>query len=172
MRTWSLIAFWIAILFHAPAIASPRSDASPADVKRLLDCRLIGNDAARLACFDKQSAIASSAIERHDLVFIDREQARAVRRDRFGLSSPDFGGLFGDSRDQINQISSSVTGATINGNGSLQVRLADGSVWVQTDDRTLEDVRPGAKVVVKRGAMSSYWVAIEGIASFKAKRIG
>lgn len=166
-----VIPIALAATIGTQTIATPRNDASPADVQRLLGCRSLQNNSERLACFDRQSALAAAAIERRDLVFIDRARARETRRQRFGLSVPDFGGLFGDSKDQVNEITSTVAGATISGSGSLQVRLADGSVWLQTDDRTLGDVRPGAKAIVKRGAMSSFWISIDGIASFKAKRL-
>ena len=56
--------------------------------------------------------------------------------------------------------------------GGWVIKLADGSVWSQTDDWPGLDARPGKKVVVKRGTLGSFWLSIAGQNGIKVKRIG
>jgi hypothetical protein len=60
-----------------------------------------------------------------------------------------------------------------NGDGSLVLRLADGSTWNQVDDTPVAlPPRRGDKVTVKRGALGSYFVKLGSQPGFKAKRVG
>ena len=67
----------------------------------------------------------------------------------------------------------SVAGAFENGYEGWTIKLADGSTWQQTDGTPVAlPPRRGDKVVVKRGAMGSYFVRLGSQPGFKAKRIG
>jgi len=73
----------------------------------------------------------------------------------------------------LNQIEGTVAGVTQNADGGWIIKLADGSVWSQTDDTPVAlDPRRGDKITVKRGALGSYFVKIGNQPGFKAKRIG
>jgi hypothetical protein len=145
--------------------------APPAIVQGLLACRSISDPAQRLACYDRQSGAVAQAIEKKDLVMIDRERATAAKRSLFGFSVPNFAGLLGGG--ELNQIEGTVAGATQNADGGWIIKLQDGSVWSQTDDTPVAlEPRRGDKVVVKRGALGSYFVKVSGQPGFKAQRIG
>lgn len=143
----------------------------PALVQGLLACRAISEPTQRLACYDRQSNAVASAIEKKDLVVIDKERATAAKRSLFGFSVPSFAGLLGGG--DLNEIEGTVVGATQNADGGWIIKLADGSVWSQTDDTPVAlGPRHGDKVTVKRGALGSYFVKIGRQPGFKAKRIG
>jgi hypothetical protein len=152
--------------------AKPSLSGNPAQVQRLMDCRSIAAADQRLACFDRESAAMASAIQANDLVFVDREKARAAKRSLFGFSIPDFGGIFGGGDDEVKQIDSTVRSVGRNPYGGLMITLADGSVWSQTDDYPGLDPRPGKKVIVKRGTLGSFWLSIPGQSGIKVKRVG
>ena len=87
---------------------------------------------------------------------------------------PSFGGLFGDDDDEdaIKQIESTVASAGRNGDGGWTISLADKTVWTQTDDAMLGlSPKTGEKVVVKRGALGSYYLSVNGQPGIKVKRI-
>jgi hypothetical protein len=173
MRNYLIIAGGCALVAAAAAeAANPVSTGTSEQVQRLMACRSIAAADQRLACFDRESATMNAAIQAKDLVFVDKEKARAAKRSLFGFSIPDFGGIFGGGDDEVSQIESTVKGTGHNADGGWIISLADGSVWSQTDDWPGLDPRPGKAVTVKRGALGSFWLSIRGQNGIKVKRIG
>jgi hypothetical protein len=167
-----LLALAAALLAAGPANAKRAPDTgTPAQVQHLLACRTITAADQRLACYDRETAAMSKAIETKDLVMLDKEKARAAGRSLFGFSVPNFGGLFGSNGD-ISQIEGTIKSAAHNSDGGWLITLDDGSVWTQTDDWPGLDARAGKKVTVKRGVLGSYWLSIPGQNGIKVKRIG
>jgi hypothetical protein len=168
-------AAFAATVAAAPASARRPAPAggTPVSVQQLLGCRTIADPVQRLACYDRQTNVVSTAIASRDLVVIDKARASAAKRGLFGFSVPDFGGLFGGGDDEVKQIESTVAGVSNNPDGGWTVKLADGSVWTQTDDAMLGlPPRRGDKVVVKRGILGSFFLQLGKQPGFKAKRIG
>jgi len=129
------------------------------------------DSAQRLACYDRQVVVLEQAIAARNLVFVDKQKAEAAQRGLFGFATTGLAGLFGGG--DIKQIESTVTGYTRNVDGGWIVRLADGSVWSQTDDAQLGlPPERGDKVVVKRGFGGSYFLQVGKQSGFRAKRIG
>lgn len=146
---------------------------TPAQVQRLMACRSVAAAQERLACFDRETMVMSQAIASKDLVFVDREKARAASRSLFGFSIPNFGGLFGGGENEIKQIESTVRKSGRNADGGWIFHLADGSVWSQTDDWPLGlPPQRGDKVVVSRGLMGSFRLKLNRQPEIKVKRVG
>jgi hypothetical protein len=147
----------------------------PESFEALVRCRAITEDRARLQCFDTAAQNLQQAAERKELVIVDRKQIRETKRSLFGLDLPRlsiFGGGDGDNDEEaVTSIDGTVAGAIQDGNGRWIVKLADGSTWAQTDNNPLA-LRPraGQKVKVKRAALGSYTMSINGQPAVKAKR--
>lgn len=153
--------------------AKPVETGTPVQIQRLMACRAITAPEERLACFDRETNAMEQAIASKDLVFIDKERARATGRALFGFSIPNFGGLFGGGENEIKQIESTVTKAGRNADGGWIFYLADGSVWTQTDDWPLGlPPERGDKVVVSRGVLGSFKLRLNKQPEIKVKRIG
>jgi len=153
-----------------------RQQEQPELFQALVRCRAITDDAARLHCFDAASAALATAAERRELVVVSREQVRESRRRLFGLALPRlpiFGG--GDDgrpdEEEIDHIESTVQSASQDGYGHWAVRLADGSLWVQTDNNMLAlRPRPGQTVVVQRAALGSYMMRVNRQPGIRVRR--
>ena len=174
-RSTMLLAVATATIFGAAGAAARTAPTTgtPASVQQLLACRAIADSAQRLACYDRQTTVISSAIASRDLVVIDKVRASAAKRSLFGFSVPNFGGLFGSGSDDIKQIEGVVAGVSNNADGGWTLKLVDGSVWTQVDDAPLGLApRRGDKIVVKRGTLGSFYVEFAKQPGFKAKRIG
>lgn len=172
MRNFIVIVGSCALVATTTARASkPADSATPAQVQRLMACRNITAAEQRLACFDRETAAMNQAIASKDLVFVDREKARATSRSLFGFSIPDFGGLFGGD-DEVSQIESTIRATSRNVDGGWVITLADGSVWSQTDDWPGLDPRRGMKAIVERAAFGSFRLKIPGQSGIKVKRVG
>jgi hypothetical protein len=163
------------LIVGSPAVArKPAESGGSAQVQQLLSCRSLADAAQRLACFDKEAAAIESAIARKDLVVIDKQRATAAKRSLFGFSVPDFGGLFGGGdENEIKQIEGVIAAVSRNGDGGWTIRLVDKSTWTQTDDTQLGlTPKPGDKVVVRRGAVGTFRLSVNGQPGLKVRRIG
>ena len=172
----------ILLLIGAPAVAvaQPGREAPPArpqSFEAVVRCRAITDAAERLACFDQTVAALQSAQERRDLVVVDRQQVREGRRRLFGLALPRipiFGGGDDDDQDEdaVRSLESTVSAVTTVGYGQYQVTLADGSVWVQTDNNTLAmSPRSGHRIVINRGALGSFMMRVNNQPGIRVRRV-
>ena len=146
----------------SPAAAQERAgDPPPAVFSRVTDCRAIQDDAQRLACFDREVAALAQAQATREVVVVDREAVQRTRRSLFGLTLPDVGRLFGDDVD--NEINSTVVAAQFNGIGMASIQIEGGAVWVQTEGRPISRrPRAGMPVQIRRGALGSYLLSVDG----------
>ena len=174
MRGFFVIMGAGAMVFASTAQAQRRVETgTPAQIQRLMACRAIASAEERLACFDRETGAMEQAIASKDLVFIDREKARAASRSLFGFSIPNFGGLFGGDENEVKSIESTVTRSGRNVDGGWIFYLADGSVWTQTDDWPLGlPPEKGDKVVVSKGMLGSFRLRLNKQPEIKVKRIG
>ena len=174
MRNYWLVAGSLAAIAATEATAKPiPSSAPPAAVQTLLSCRSITDSTQRLACYDRAAQGFATAVEKKEVVMIDKARANEARRSLFGFTVPNFGALFGGGGEEISQIESTVTDVVENGLGGFTLKLADGSVWAQIDDTPVAlPPRRGDKVVVRRGALGAYFVKLGSQPGFKAKRVG
>jgi hypothetical protein len=155
----------LAVLTAGPAFTAEPPSRAPA-MQSVLNCRAIQDGVQRLACFDKAVGDMAKAEDTGDLVTIDREQRRTVRRKAFGLTLPSLA-MFdkGEKADEANHIAVTLNGAARNGSGKWVLTLDDGAVWRQIDDGDLEPPpRAGEKAVIRRAALGSYMMHIEGSA--------
>lgn len=164
----------LTVLIAGGADARPiPSTGNPPAVQQLIACRSVTDSVQRLACYDRQSAALDQAIAKKDVVVIDKARATATRRSLFGFSIPDFGGLFGGAGDDIKKIETTVVTSGHNADGGWVVKLADGSMWTQTDDAPVAlPPERGDKVVVTRGALGAFFLQLGRQPGFKVRRIG
>ena len=170
--THSLIVLYLLFPFiSVTAVAGP--DRPPETFVALLKCRSLGEQAARLACYDNAVTRLEAATRNRDVVLIDREHMRSTRRKLFGLPLPDIN-LFGGNQhgsEEVEAIEGEVAGAHQGGDGNWVVRLRDGAVWIQTDDRPLVVApRTGTRVVIRRAAMGSFMMRPGSQAGIRVRR--
>jgi hypothetical protein len=167
---------WVSgmVLAACPAVdAATAPPPTAAQVKAVIDCRAISDDAARLACFDKAVADMSAAEKSGELLTLDREQRRAVRRESFGLTLPSFD-IFnrGEKPEEANQLTAHVASASLNAERKWLIRLDDGALWEQTDDYDLNHgPHAGSTVVIFKGLFGSFFMKVDGQQAIRAKRV-
>jgi hypothetical protein len=94
----------------------------------------------------------------------------------FGLALPRLP-IFGGGDDgrpdpeEITQLEGTVARASQDGYGHWVVRLQDESLWVQTDNNTLAlRPRPGQPVLIRRAALGSYVMRVNGQPGIRVRR--
>lgn len=176
MKRLATACLILALMPVTTAVAKDKKagDPPPAVFQAVIDCRTIGEPAARLACYDAKVATLAEAQKSDDLFVASKDDMRKARRGLFGLSLPRisiFGGDEDDPEDklQVKEIDA-VLSAVGGGIGRWALTLDDGATWVQTDGAYINTPKPGAKVHIKRGALGSYLANVNGGLGFKVRR--
>lgn len=166
------------LVFLACAAALPASAKDkappprPAQIQQLYDCRDITESGARLACFDREVGELQAADTQREISFADKETVKKTRRGLFGFDLPDFG-LFGggDEEDKIKSVETTVASASNTSDGGYRIAMADGSVWVQIDNKRMPLApRPGQKIEIKTASLGTYFLSLEGRPSIRVRR--
>ena len=160
----------------APTAVLGQTPASPpgraAVLQSLLDCRSLSEDSARLACYDQAAGAMDQAEAKGDVVVVDREQARSVRRQAFGFSLPSLA-VFerGEAPEEIDNVTGIAKRAYQVG-GKWVIELEDGAGWQQTGSGNgVRQPRPGTKVEIRRASMGSFFMNLDGQRAVRARRV-
>lgn len=168
LRTTALVVVLASLT--APAMAK---EGRASVVQKLADCRKITDNAARLTCYDQTAAALDQAEAKGDVIVMDREQAREVRKQAFGFTLPSIS-IFakGEASEDVASFDSVLSTARRNGAGHWVFKLEDGAVWEQVGvEEMFKTPKPGMKVRIRKGALGSYMMVIESVGSFKAHRL-
>lgn len=158
-------------LAAAPAFAA--EPAEPAVIAALKACRAITTDAERLACYDKAAQSVTKAQETGEVIIIDKQTARAARRQAFGLELPTLSILDkGADKAETEKLQSMVKSARVDAEQRLVVTLEDGAVWRQIDDTMLgKPPKAGDMIEVRKAAMGSYMMKIGSQPAIRVRRM-
>ena len=142
-------------------------------LQAVADCRKLSEDAPRLACYDKAVAALDQAESKGQVVVIDREQAKTVRRQAFGLTLPAFT-LFnkGVAKDeQVDRVSITLEKAYLEGGRHWVFISNEGVVWVQTDDEPIPNEPHGGSIVaIRKAALGSFFCNVDGQRAVRCER--
>lgn len=159
-------------LAAAPAPAGLAANGRAQVIQRVADCRKVTDSAARLACYDEAAAGLEQAEAKGDIVVVDREQARKVRRQAFGFTLPSLA-MFekGEKQEDIESTTGSVASFRQNKAHRWVIELEDGATWTQVDATELfANPKVGDPVRIKKGLIGSYMMMIGKNAGIKAHR--
>lgn len=172
-RTGLALAAGVAALATAgtaPAADAPKGRA--AQLQAVVDCRAVPDPAERLACYDAAAASLDEAEKKGDVVVVDKGQVREARRAAFGFDfrMPSFM-TAGEEPDALDRITATVASARRDPRGRWVIRLEDGAVWRQVDDKSLyKDPRPGSTVEIRTASLGSYFMKIDGQTQIRVHR--
>ena len=160
----------------APSLAAPpptpNAQERAKELQQLIDCRKLTDNTARLACFDETAAQLDQAEAKGDIVVVDREQARKVRRQAFGFTLPSMS-LFerGEKTEDISSADGKVASAHKNLAGKWVLTLEDGAVWTQVDTTEVPiDPKPGDTVKIRKASLGSYLLSLGNQRAYRAHR--
>jgi hypothetical protein len=159
-------------LAAAPPPAGLAASTRAQVLQSLSDCRKLTDNTARLACYDTAAAGLEQAEAKGDIVVVDREQARKVRRQAFGFTLPSLA-MFdkGEKQEDIDNTTGTVAAARQNGARKWVIKLEDGAVWTQVDATELfADPKAGDPVRIKKASLGSYLMVVGKNGAIRAHR--
>jgi len=161
------------LLWFGAALAATSAGPLPAAVQRLLDCRATTAESARLACYDAAVGELGRLLASGEIVVVDKERVAAVKREAFGFSLPSIN-LFerNDKPQELAEVAATAVRVHRKLDGHWSVELDDGAVWEQTDDeKIVREPHVGSKVVIKKAALGSFLMKIDGQWGVRAQRV-
>lgn len=167
LRIWARrggIALMAGLLGQS-ALAAPSANPERAPaLRKLTDCRQVADNAARLACYDAVAAEIDSAQAAGDIVVVDRDQARAVRKQAFGFSLPSLSLFDREGKSEpLEAVTLKVESAARGGDGKWVLRLEGGQIWRQIDTTELSRLpKAGATVTIRSAMLGSYKLTVSG----------
>lgn len=167
----ALGALLVAATTPAAAQTAEASARAPL-LESLLACRGVAGEPERLACFDRAAAAFDTAERAGEVTVVDQQIASQTRTRLFGLNL-DSANLFTGLRQTapVNAIETALTSARQGRDGAWVFVLADGSTWRQIDqERLTARATPGSTVRIRRGAMGSFLLSVNGSRSVRARR--
>ncbi|MFN3473122.1 MAG: hypothetical protein ACK4ZW_03655 [Blastomonas sp.] len=174
LATLTTLSFAALFALSLPAAAQKKVNrADPGPVfEGMLQCRTISENAARLACFDRQVAAFAEAQETGEVIVAERRVVEQARESAFGLSVGESTLLRGPDGEPLKTLSSKITDLrTLPGSGRVVIALENGSRWEQTDPPSfIFSPRTGQMLVIDRGAMGGYRAKVEGRTGFTRVR--
>jgi len=144
-------------------------------------CAAIAEDTARLACFDEAVGTLRTKEEAGLVQTIDVGQIETIEKEAFGFAMPSLPKLFSRSessdkkaeREEVEEITVAVKSARIQGvTGKAIVTLENGQVWEQTDTTKIQasSMRKAKEARVRKAALGSFMMTVDGGRSFRVKR--
>jgi hypothetical protein len=165
----------IAALAAPPLAAAPAPGAADRakELQQLIECRKLTDGAARLACFDQAAALLDQAEAKGDIVVVNREQARKVRRQAFGFTLPSIS-LFerGEKAEDVANVAGEIAAARRLPTGKWEIKVQDGGTWVQIDSTEIPiDPKVGQAVKINKASMGSYMMQVGNQRGVKVHRV-
>ncbi|WP_184001364.1 hypothetical protein [Stakelama sediminis] len=152
------------------AAAQNKSDERSQLFDQAVACRKIADSDQRLACYDRTVGALDAAQKKDEVYIVDRDQVHKARKSLFGFSLPKIK-LFGGDKDQIDHITTIVTGISHDQNNRMIFTVKGGAKWHQIGDRVVVGVRPGTQVTIKTAAFGSYFADFKGSSSMRVQRV-
>jgi hypothetical protein len=154
------ITFALAVLLTPAALAAPSPATTAEPMGPLYACANLMDDAARLACFDKQVAALRGAEQAGAFKAVDRSTVEQIQKESFGFNLPNLPRLgfpkIGGGKDDAGPSAQTYTIARISGSERPIFFMTDGTIWRQVEVETNRNVRVGASVVVEKAALGSF----------------
>ncbi|MFN7179341.1 hypothetical protein [Hyphomonas sp.] len=159
------------------------ADPSKAPTENVYACVSISEDSARLACFDAAVAELRTKEQSGQIQTIDVAQIKEIEKEAFGFSMPSLPALFNRSSssaqaapnaESIEEITAAVKSARIQGvTGRAIVVLENGQTWEQIDTTKLNamNLRKATQASVRKAALGSFMMKVDGSKAFRVKRV-
>ncbi len=143
-----------------------------ATIDELKACRAIIDPDARLACYDREVGEVITATEEGTLQVVDKEDVEETRRGLFGFTLPKIKLFGGDDGGEMTELETTITSVRRDGREAWIFTTKEGSVWRISETKLgWRPPQEGQTVVLKKAAMGSYFIRVNGQIGVKGRRI-
>ncbi|NNC36267.1 MAG: hypothetical protein EX271_07600 [Acidimicrobiales bacterium] len=148
---------------QALAKDKPKLDDLKSPLSSLYDCSEITDDGARLACFDKVASSLKIAEEKKEIVAIDAQSAKKLKKEAFGFNLPSLPKLglpsFGGDKDKPEALVAAVKDVRKGGAGYIFI-LENGQIWQQSNGSFNYMPKGDLTATIKPASMGSFKISV------------
>lgn len=178
--TGALKGAGLATLLALGAAASAQDNddlASSPLVDKLATCTAITDDAARLACFDREVGAFVGAANEGEVKVVEKEEITKARRKLFGYSVPDAGIFKADSKEEEEanrRLTSTITRVRQIGSKEYYIWIEEGDAQWRMKSSSIRFRAPevGDTVEFQPATMGTYWIKVNGRKGVRGNRVG
>ncbi|MFN3814750.1 hypothetical protein [Brevundimonas sp.] len=172
MTKTTLWATSLAVLCALGMAPDARAQDRAPLLERLAVCRQVADPASRLTCYDQAAQALDEAERQGEIVIVDSARIEETRRQAFGFNLPSLAGFRrAGGEPDIEGVNTTLAHARSGPDRKWLFTLADGSVWRQIDNgRVLFRNREGVEVRIRRAAVGSYLMSIDGTRGVRVRR--
>jgi hypothetical protein len=159
----------------AAGAAGAAFSAEPAHpvLSGLNKCAEVADSGPRAACYDAALSALNLAVQSGEVVIVQRKEARAVQQSVFGLNLPALTIFDTSGKDSAPLVSviGEAKRAYRDQSDKWIVVLTDGAVWRQIDSESIVRApRAGSQIEIRKAALGSYFMKVDGQRSVRAMR--
>ena len=157
---------WLCAAYVTPARAS--------DIEALLACRKIAPSAARLSCFDRESAALAENVRAGAPAAAAAGAAHLTPQQTFGLAPMQVAAreeAAGRLPQQLKRLSAHITALARAADGREIFTLDNHQVWAELQPDEDVRARAGEPVTISRGMLGSYWLSLPSREGCKVTRM-
>lgn len=172
MRRWLGLIAGCGLAAGAAGAASSTEPAHPA-LSGLNKCAAVADSGLRAACYDAALSALTLAVQSGDVVIVQRKEAQAAQRSAFGLNLPALTIFDRSGKDSapLESVIGEAKRAYRDQFDKWVVVLTDGAVWRQIDSEAISPApRAGSQIEIRKAALGSYFMKIDGQRGVRAKR--
>lgn len=169
----ALAAGAVALTFAGVGLAADAPLGRATQLQAVVDCRKLADPAERLDCYDAATASLDAAEKAGEVVVVDRAQVQEARRAAFGFNfqMPSFMTPRDEKPEEMDRITATVASARQDAHGKWVIKLTDGAVWRQIDDKKIfKDPRAGSTVEIRTATMGSFFMKVDGQKQMRVHR--
>lgn len=163
VRSPAALSAFAVLLAGASAVQASAEDTpseAPSPLAPVFLCLDIVEPAAKLDCFEREVSSLKSRESAREVVAIDADTARELKRDSFGFSLPSLPKLKlpklgGDGEDGPEEVRLAVKDVAKRGRDWV-VELENGQVWVQTSGRLNYVPSGDLEAIISEASLGSY----------------
>lgn len=142
--------------------------SAPDPLDALNQCSRVTAESQRLACFEDGLRQLREMRSSGQIQIIVREDELKAAEANFGKSQP----AQPRTVEPPQRLESTIQSSSVNSNGKRIYTLANGSIWEQTDQNPARITpRIGTAVVVRPGALGSYFIQVGNAPEIRVRRI-
>jgi len=159
-------AFCLTLIFSTSAVTQDKKPASTSEsdspLSVLYDCAAIVDTTKRLSCYDQAAAGLRTAEQNKELVAIDAQSAKKIKREAFGFNLPSLPKLglpkIGNDKN-IDALVMDVKSVRKR-NHKYVIVLKNGQVWQQTGGRLTYVPKGDLVATIKPKSVGSYGISL------------
>lgn len=150
-------------LLASPAQANDKNANSP--LAGIYACKAESDPTARLACYDAAVGVVAAKEAAQEIVAIDANAAKDIRREAFGFSLPSLpklgiGRLGGGSDTDGPELIELPVASVSKGRNGIVIRMENGQVWRGVNGRLTYIPKGDLVATIRSGSMGSYRLSL------------